>query len=452
MKKTLKKFAPLSKEDFLNHVVREMNERGGLLRKKSALEQMINASSDMTMTPSDDYSGVFMAQFLEYIIQGESLMSKGCVTTVDGVKLRETEYDVKVPMYFGDRTNTFDGDGRDLTFSPIQYTTIPVKMMRDIENQDLVGTGLEMSYGRGMNNEAYLPAVVRDAILNYLQQRMPLEFEKLHIMGKARAPIFGFTRAYAGFEGELLASSLSKKVTTASTPIVAITNVGGFIAYEVGTGLASNFEVGDLIEARGIGNGTGNAGTKLNSNIYALPVYDPENPENIFITDIDVANDILITNVNITNNAINIAAPVYTTAKLYYLNNNNIVNYLTNVWQRIPTPVRNSGQAKIWVHDYQWNQFALNQGNRLGFSLTKQQEKMLLDMQIVPLTSISPNTVIAVTPENARVVYDEIGEESYIKYRDMEDYNFDKQTRLEVQARINTKIPKPSEAVILAPM
>jgi hypothetical protein len=450
MKKITKNFPTLTNEE-VRDCFERVNAKQGLVRERS-IYTALNASSDMTVTPSDDYVGKFVQEVLRYLYVKNRLVAEGLVTQIDGIKLQQTAYKASLELYFGDRTQAFTGDNKDLTITPLERATTLYRMQREFRTDSLLGAGSSFteSYRKGALNDSIMPEQIVQFILDELMEKIPLDNERLYLMGKSRVPSMQFTAAYTGFEDKLI-SGANKKITVPNTAITAITNIGGFLALTVGTGLGATYEVGDLIEVRGLGNGTGNTATFLNSYIYNQKPFVEHTTENLAIQ--SISGDVLVTNVDITAQSITIGTPVYTSAKVYCLNASNIVEYALKLWTSIPRAVRDRGDANIWMHSYAWDKFQLTQGARLGGDYTKEQVRMIMDMNVHALSTMSPNTAIVIRPENAEVLYDDVTDETNVIIENQFVQGVRNMSYLMLlEQRTGTFVPKPTEAAILAVM
>jgi hypothetical protein len=125
---------------------------------------------------------------------------------------------------------------------------------------------------------------------------------------------------------------------------------------------------------------------------------------------------------------------------------------LLKIWNSIPRPVRDSGKAKVWINSFNWDKWQLTQGARLGSNYIQEMAKKVMDLPIHPLSTMSPNTAIVITPENAIVAYDDISDQTNLFFMDMFPKTMDRKYKFILSQRTCTSIPKPGEAVILAPM
>jgi hypothetical protein len=410
-----------------------------------------NANEEVNL-PDNEYAGTSdpNREIIRRAVYDNPFVEQELVTVINGIKKQETLHKIEVDIEFKDRAARFTGNQKPKDLEPIVLTPTVMELQEEWDFLNLRNSWFAQN--PGTFNDRIPRAVVEQAIMTSIDELVPRYNSAILVRGKSRSPYFNITPTYLGYEEIIATATDSKKYVAPRTAITAITNVGDKVAFTVGTGLGANYEIGDYITATGIGNGTGNTATKLNDKIFNQGTYNRKTTENIYITEIQ--GDVLVSNVDITDESITIGTPVYTNAKLICINASNVVTVLRSIWRMVPEALRNNPNWNFWVHPYILDCFVDVQAQRLGNQLITplgftQNDLNILSMKLKRVPEMSPNTIVGIARENALYGVDDITDSNTFNITDLFATTNEELWRLRMSMAHCAVIAKTNEALIV---
>lgn len=349
-------------------------------------------ASDPTFS-NRTYAGEFFAElFGPTVLDPAGLEDHGLATVIDRGKFKETIYegdDTVVlqdasPLY-SDQSTTGDVDEVNLTLVPYDFgKTISLDNLRESWYSSQIAPG-------SMNDYTYDQLVdfyVAEVYVPKLKQAQ----DNLVLNGKSgldsSVGSYGFSASYTGLYGLFNASSNIRKISIASDQItVASVTKGTTTTLTVASDVRDSLQVGNLISIRGA-LGTGWSAINGDWEVQSLTA-----------TTVVIAVDTdALTSGNYTGNS----------AKIQFINANNMVRKMATHLRSLPVQVRRAG-AKLVIPEHlelEW-QFAVSEAQQNGGSYyLRAHELTMVSESIVVLDNAPANTIGTWLPKHVFYGYD----------------------------------------------
>jgi hypothetical protein len=415
-----------------------------------ALSRMAN---EQVVFPSNAYAGDADLQVIRRAVFNTQIIGSGLVTVVPGIKKQRTMHKYKSKIRLGDRTSDFTVTPQAKTLDKIVLTPVVYEFKEVFDYTNLRDTWFAEQVQQGAMNDRIPPEVIAEAVISFIDETMANINDALYLRGKARTPQAGFTAAYTGLEEKIAAAANSKKLTPEFVTFSAVAISGTELQFTLATGGGAKLREGDLITVTGLANGGGgNVATFLNNAIWNEGTYDEDTTQNIMVT--SISGDTIKVNVNPTTNSITIGTPVYTNAKIYFINEGNVAPILLKAWRAIPETVKANPDFKMWVHPAIQDAFVASEAGRLGglyTNTTDLKQLSFLGQKLERVQNMSPLNVIGIQSQNALIGVDDVTDSNVLNIVDLFGTTNEYFSRYRMSMATCTEVPLPEQALIVRP-
>lgn len=432
------------------------------------IKHLVKNANEQPIVNPNTYAGTskYITNVARYLAFNNTLVNKNLVTQKSGIGAKDTRFKYTGNTSFVDSASTFsNANQQEAKF--IEYSLRP--NYYDVkETWDFVGLRdtfwNEIKHLNGALQRRFLQDAGMSAMLDAKLEDIPLMNDALYIKGKTNvigangnAPMSLFGNAYTGFNGTLEAGN-GQKSRSPSVVISAVNISGTFLTITVA---GSSIRKGDYIIVKGLGNGGGGGtmGDQLNGREYTKTTdkVSPRDAIGIIAQDVTVSgsNQIIETNIKVTDLAgATLGTPVYTNAKLHFVNITNVVDLLSSAWITIPEALREREDFNFWVHPGVKNALALSDADRLGSSYIQYDKIKFLnfiDKNLVSVPNMTPASLIGICQENAEIGVDDALDESSIVMIDTLFTTGDKFQKLVMSMGTCVGVPKTEESIYIRP-
>lgn len=339
------------------------------------------------------YAGEFFAEmFGPTVLDPAGLEDNQLATVIDRFKFKQTIYENDDTVVFQTPGPLFNDQNTQSDTGEVNLTLVPYKFNKTISLDELRETWYSSSLALGSLNDYSYDQLVDFYVGEVYAKKLKQGQDNLVIKGKkgldSRIGSYTFTAPYTGLYDLFNASSSIRKISIAGDQIQVSAVAGGTTTtLTVASDVRDSLQIGNLISIRGA---SGTGWTAINGDWEVQDL-----TETTVIINVDTS---ALTNGDYTANS----------AKIRYINANNIIRKLSTHLRSLPVQVRRN-QAKIVIAEHlylEW-QLAVGEAQQNGGSyVLKPSDMQLIEQRIVVLDNAPANTIGSWLPKHVFYGYD----------------------------------------------
>lgn len=335
----------------------------------------------------------FLDLFGPTVLNPAGLEDNQLATVIDRFKYKGTIYEADDTVVFQDPSPLYSDQSTTADIDEVNMTLVPYDFGKTISLDEIRESWYSNRLSVGSLEDYTMDVLVDSYLADIYVPKLNAAQNHLVVAGKvgldSSVGSYGFSASYSGLYNLLHAASGINTVSLESDAfsIDAVDDDADPTVLSVTVSPIGSLNVGDIISIRG-GGGTGWAGSVINNDFTVL--------------------DLSATSVTIDLDSSALDKANYDgNAKLYWINNNNIISKVASHIRNMPLKVRRKNpKIVIPAHlEYEW-QFAMGAVQQDGSKYLKAYDLQMIDKQMVVLDDAPANTIGSWEPTRVYYGYD----------------------------------------------
>lgn len=339
------------------------------------------------------YAGEFFAElFGPVVLNPAGLEDNQLATVIDRGKFKETIYEGDDTVVFQTASPTFNDQSTTGDVDEVNLTLVPYDFMKQISLDNLRESWYAGNIAAGSMNDYTYDQLVDFYVSEVYVPKLKQGQDNLVLNGKsgldATVGSYTFSASYTGLYGLFNASGDVRKISIAGDQItVASVTKGTTTTLTVASDVRDSLAVGQIISIRNAA-GTGWSAINGDWEVQAL-----------------TATTVII---NVDTDALTSGDYTGNSAKIQFINANNMVRKMATHLRSLPAQIRRNG-AKIVIPEHlelEW-QYAVSEAQQNGGSYyLRAHDLQLINSRIVVLDNAPANTIGSWLPKHVFYGYD----------------------------------------------
>lgn len=395
--------------------------------------------SEITFSTNTYTGEAYAEKVFPALVKPKGLIDRGLVTPRPGIKKRAVLRTIDDSVEFQDPSCNFNAQTGDIDIDERYLDPVKYEVMKEICFDDLRQSWDAMKLKAGSLNDYVPPADEESALIEYWNQKVGIMNEELYIKGKAGVTggAVSFSAAYPGMIGRLKADSTVKKFTTGSVGVskvtqMALTGITSANPGVVTVASTANLRTGDKVTLIGTDGDQQVGGVTIEGQEFTITV---------------------LSSTTFSLGATVTGANAATEGFVVYVNETNVLEFLTFVYNNVPEVIRNAADLKILVPQHISRAYKIAGGNAANtlngaflFKISDEEEMTLESMYYFPA-----NTVAVYAAYNMHLGFDAESDEVSLRITDLSKSTGDDKYRYKLSMKTDINHVYGNEILLIAP-
>lgn len=374
------------------------------------------------------YAGNAAGPYIARALFGSKTLNQNLITVYQGIKRRAVIRGFDQGVIIQDATATFTPSG-DTTFDERYLDPLLLSVMFEISYNDLVQSWEAAKLKPGANNNA-IPSDLAAFLVAQMEAKIALSNEKLIWQGKIGSE-FTFSEDYDGILSKLNSTSAVPKLA-ATVGQLAISGISVANPGVVTVSSTANLLTGDKVTITGANSATLVGGAAISGQTFTITV------------------------INGTTFSLGVAVTgtASTTGYAQFVNQSNVVEVLTALYNATPEAIRSQPDFVIYVPVHVADAYKLRQAsvaNGAGTYFTTDKPLNFLGRQIAEMPYFNNNWLLATRVSNLFFGTDLLSDFNQVQVIDMRQSTGDQKVRYRACFSSDVNFGYASEAVLYRP-